>query len=89
VWFVALGCVFIVLKLNSLGPIGAWSWLWVLSPFGAAAVWWAIADATGYTKRREADRERQRVETRRRRHIDNLGMGVFDRKRRDGRTSRF
>ena len=28
-----VGIVFVVLKLLSVPPVAAWSWLWVLSPF--------------------------------------------------------
>ena len=55
-WFVAIGCVLIAIKLVGVTAIAAWSWWWILSPFAAAAVWWLIADATGDTQRRAMER---------------------------------
>jgi small Trp-rich protein len=73
-WFVAIGCLLVLLKWAGLTAVGNWSWPIVLSPFALAAIWWVIADKTGYTKAREADREKRRVEARRERHLDNMGF---------------
>lgn len=75
-WFVALGCLFVLLKWAGLTVVAAWSWWWVLLPFLLAAVWWVVADATGYTKAREAEREERRVAARRERHLDNVGLNL-------------
>ena len=73
-WFVGLGCILVLLKWAELTIVASWSWWIVLAPFGAAAIWWWIADATGYTKAREAEREDRRVSARRERHLENLGL---------------
>ena len=73
-WFLGLGCILVLLKWADLTAVAAWSWWAVLSPFAAAAIWWVIADATGYTKRKEAEREDRRVAERRERHLENLGL---------------
>ena len=59
-YLLGLGIVFLVLKYLEIGPVAAWSWLIVLLPFGLAVVWWAWADATGYTKRKAMEREEKR-----------------------------
>lgn len=55
-YFFGIGIVLLVLKLMQIGPVGGWSWLVVLAPFALAAVWWAWADASGYTKRKEMEK---------------------------------
>lgn len=83
-WFVGIGCLLLALKLAGLTRVAELSWFWVLLPFGLAAVWWFIADKSGLTKQRESDRERRRVEERRERHLENMGL-LF--KRKGGRGS--
>ncbi|MEI6761058.1 MAG: TIGR04438 family Trp-rich protein [Betaproteobacteria bacterium] len=56
-YLLGIGLVFLALKVSALSPVAAWSWWWVLSPFGAAVLWWAWADASGYTQRRAKRRE--------------------------------
>lgn len=73
-WFVLIGLVLSLLKLAGLGPTASWSWWAVLSPFVLAVLWWALADASGFTKRKQAEREEARVEKRRRRHLEALGL---------------
>ena len=55
-YFLFIGIVAVALKYFEYGPVATLNWLWVLSPFAAAMVWWAWADATGYTKRREVEK---------------------------------
>jgi small Trp-rich protein len=79
-YFVGLGLLLIVLRWAEFGPVGQWSWLLVLAPFAGAIVWWAWADATGYTKRREVDKMEARVVQRREDNLEALGMGVTARR---------
>ncbi len=72
--FVIVGVLLIVLKVAEFGQVAEWSWWWVLSPFPLAALWWAWADSSGLTKRREIDKMEARKEERRRKNIVNLGM---------------
>jgi small Trp-rich protein len=51
-----------------------WSWLWVLSPFAAALLWWAFADSSGLTKRREMDKLEERKHERRRKNLEAMGI---------------
>ena len=55
-YLVVLGVLLLVLKLTDLGPVAGMPWWAVLLPFGLAVLWWAWADASGWTKRREMDK---------------------------------
>ncbi len=73
-WLVVVGVVLLVLKLAGLGGAGAWSWWLVLAPFGAAALWWQVADSVGWTQRAAMRRQQQRVQRRRDERLDALGL---------------
>jgi small Trp-rich protein len=73
-WFVVIGCVLLLMKMADFGFAAAWSWLWILTPFGLAVVWWAIADGTGMTMRRAMDKMEERKHERRRRQMEALGL---------------
>jgi small Trp-rich protein len=73
-WFLVLGLVLLVMKWQEMGPVAAWDWWWVLSPFALAVAWWAWADSTGYTKRKVVERENQRKAARIERQREKLGM---------------
>ena len=72
--FIVVGVLLIGLKLGDIAPVAAWSWWIVLAPFALAAVWWAYADASGLTKRREMDKLEDRKLERRRKAMDALGI---------------
>ena len=72
--FVGLGLVLMVLKFMEIGPVAMWSWWVVLSPWALAVAWWAWADSTGYTKRKEMEREDERRDARIERNRDAMGM---------------
>lgn len=55
-YFLGIGVLLLALKLLEVDPVATWSWLYVLAPFGLAALWWAWADASGYTKRKAMER---------------------------------
>ena len=71
--FVVLGTLLLALKLTEFGPVGQWSWWLVLAPFACAAIWWAWADASGYSKRRAMEKMQERKDERRRRNMEALG----------------
>jgi len=73
-WFVVLGVVFIGMKLGEVGFVAQWAWWWVLAPFALAVVWWAWADSTGLTKKREMDKMEAKKVERRRKNLENLGL---------------
>lgn len=55
-YFLGIGVLLLILKLMEIDPVATWSWLYVLAPFGLAALWWSWADASGYTKRKAMER---------------------------------
>lgn len=59
-YLLGIGIILLLLKFFEIGPVAAWSWWWVLSPFAGAAFWWAWADWSGYTKRKAMERHEQR-----------------------------
>lgn len=65
-WFLAIGILLLVLKFLGWSAMESVSWLWTLVPFGLAVVWWAWADASGYTKRKQFEK----VEARQQKRID-------------------
>jgi small Trp-rich protein len=85
-WFVVLGVLLVVMKVAEFGPVAAWAWWWVLAPFAGAVVWWAWADATGLTKKREIDKMEEKKAERRKKNLVNLGMD--ERGRRHSRDKR-
>lgn len=64
-YLLGLGLILLLLKYAEVDPVAAWSWWWVLAPFGLAVAWWAWADSSGYTKRKAMEREDKRRDTRR------------------------
>lgn len=55
-YFLGLGIVFLILKLLDIGAVAQWSWWIIFTPFALAVAWWAWADASGYTKRKEMEK---------------------------------
>ena len=79
-YFLLLGVLALVLKYLEIGPVATLSWWLALSPFALAVVWWAWADASGYSKRKEVekmdDRKQKRIDKQR------VAMGLSVKKRR-------
>ena len=78
-YFLLLGIVGLLLKYLEIGPVAALSWWLVLTPFALAVAWWAWADSSGYTKRKEM----QKMDKRKQDRIDKqrTAMGVGTRRR--------
>ncbi len=78
--FIIIGVIIILLHFLGFGPMAAWTWnltgdLWKFCvPFALAAVWWAWADGTGLTKRREIEKMEARKRERREKNLVSLGM---------------
>jgi small Trp-rich protein len=79
-YFIILGVLLILLKLAEFGAVAEWSWWIILSPFALAVVWWAWADASGYTKRREMDKLEEKKKERRKKNLAALGQEPRKRK---------
>ena len=55
-YFLILGLVLLAMKYLEFGPVANWSWTVVLAPFALAALWWAWADWSGYSKKKAMER---------------------------------
>ena len=62
--FLILGIALLGMKYMEFGPVAAWDWWVVLSPFGLAMAWWAWADWSGYTKKKAVQRENEKKQKR-------------------------
>ncbi|MEO6319297.1 MAG: TIGR04438 family Trp-rich protein [Polaromonas sp.] len=78
-YLLLIGILGLVLKSLEIGPVADMSWWLVLSPFALAVAWWAWADSSGYTKRKEVekmdDRKQKRIDKQR------AAMGLAGKKR--------
>ncbi len=72
-YLLGLGIVFLLMKYLEVEPVAAWSWWIVLAPFGLAVIWWAWADASGYTRRKAMEREDKRRQDRIDKQRQNIG----------------
>jgi small Trp-rich protein len=72
--FLGLGLVLLALKYLEIGVVATWPWWGVLAPFGLAAVWWAWADWSGYTRRKVVERENARRDERIAKQREKLGL---------------
>jgi small Trp-rich protein len=79
-YFLGLGLILLALKYFEFGPVANWSWTVVLAPFALAALWWAWADWSGYSKKKAMDRMQQRKEDRIEKQ--RTALGFTSRKRR-------
>ena len=79
-YFLLIGIAMLAMKYLAFGPVAAWSWWLVLSPFALAVLWWSWADKSGYTKRVEFEKMAKRKQDR----IDKQreAMGILPKKRR-------
>ena len=77
--FVLLGVALLALKFAEIGAVAGWDWWLVLLPFVAAVLWWAFADKTGLTKKREMNKMEERKQARRRKSMVALGLNPRER----------
>ncbi len=80
-YLLGLGLVFLLMKYFGLGPVAAWEWWWVLSPFGMAVLWWSWADWSGHTKKVAIAKEDKRRQERIERNHEALGTSGKKKKR--------
>ncbi len=73
-YLLGLALVLTLLKYLEIGPVANVSWWWIMVPWGLTALWWAWADSTGYTKRREVEKIERRKQERINKHKEALGM---------------
>jgi small Trp-rich protein len=80
-YLLGIGLLLLALKYLEIGPVAAWSWLWVLSPFALVAVWWIWADASGYTKKKAVERMDRKKQERLDRNKEALGLSPVKKRR--------
>lgn len=73
-FFLGIGLILLALKYFGVAPVATLSWWWVALPFVLAALWWAWADWSGYTKSRAVARQEQRKQKRLERQRAELGL---------------
>jgi small Trp-rich protein len=77
-YFLGIGLLMLTLKFLEFGPVAklGWAsdWYWFALPFALAVAWWAYADASGYTKRREMDKMEKRKQDRLSKNREALGI---------------
>ena len=73
-YLLLIGLLGLVLKYLEIGPVAALSWWVLLTPFALAVVWWAWADSTGYTKKKEMDKMDLRKQVRIEKQREAMGM---------------
>ena len=73
-YFLILGVALVVMKSLEFGPVAGLSWLIVLLPFAMAGAWWAYADRSGNTMRREMEKMDKRRDDRIDKQRAALGM---------------
>ena len=78
-YFLGLGLLLLAGKYFEISPVVNWSWMWVLSPFGAAVLWWWWADSSGYTSAQQAKKMATRKQMRIDKNKEALGMPVISR----------
>ncbi|MBK7654115.1 MAG: TIGR04438 family Trp-rich protein [Betaproteobacteria bacterium] len=79
-YFLGLGLVLMALKYLEIGPVAKLEWWQVLIPFALAAVWWGIADATGYTKKKAVELMGRKQAARLQAARDNINPGLKKRR---------
>ena len=78
-YFLGLGLLFLAGKYLEISPVASWSWMWVLSPFGAAVLWWWWADWSGYTIKAQEKKMEIRKQARIDKNKQALGMPISSR----------
>mgnify|MGYP006345922955 CR=1 FL=1 len=73
-YLLLLGIALLLLKYFAIGFVANLSWWWVLSPLALAVVWWAWADASGYTKRKVMEKMDQKKKDRIEKQREALGI---------------
>lgn len=71
-YLLLVAVILTVLKYMEIAPVANWSWWVIIGVYAATAVWWQVADATGYSKRKSMEREDQVRKDRQKRNSDRL-----------------
>jgi small Trp-rich protein len=80
-YFLLAGVAMLLMKYLEIGPVAAFPWWVVLSPFAMAVAWWSWADSSGYTKKKAVERENAKKQARIDKNRENLGIAVPKKKK--------
>ena len=80
-YFLLIGIALLAMKYLEIGPVAAFPWWIVLSPFAMAVAWWTWADSSGYTKKKVIERENARKQARIDRNRENMGFAPTSKKK--------
>ncbi len=80
-YFLLIGIALLAMKYLEIGPVAAFPWWIVLSPFAMAVAWWAWADSSGYTKKKVIERENARKQARIDKNRENMGFAPTSKKK--------
>ena len=75
-YFLLIGVLGLAFKFLEIEPVASLNWWLVLSPLALAVAWWAWADASGYTKRKEIEKMEGRKQKRIDRQRASMGLSV-------------
>ena len=79
-YLLIVAVILTVLKYMEIDPVASWSWWVIIGIYAATAVWWQVADATGYSKRKSMEREEKIRQDRLQRNSDRLKQNNPQRK---------
>ena len=79
-YLLIVAVILTILKYMEIDPVASWSWWVIIGFYAAAAVWWQVADATGYSKRKSMEREEQVRKDRQQRNSNRLKQNQTKRK---------
>ena len=80
-YLLLIGIALLAMKYLEIGPVAAFPWWIVLSPFAMAVAWWAWADSSGYTKKKVIERENARKQARIDMNRENMGFAPTSKKK--------
>jgi small Trp-rich protein len=75
-FFLIIAVILTALKVMEIAPIASLSWMWIFALYGLATAWWAWADSSGFTKRKQQEKMDDKVKKRMERQKEALGLGV-------------
>lgn len=58
-YLLLIAVILTVLKYMEVAPVAEWSWWVIIGAYAATAVWWQVADATGYSRRKAMEQDEQ------------------------------
>ena len=73
-YLLLIGIMGVALKYLGIEPVAGLNWWLVLLPFALAVGWWAWADASGYTKRKQIKEMDERKQKRIGKHRSAMGQ---------------